>query len=271
MEGLIFFVIAWILSYILTPKTLDMLKRGGLMKHNYLGVLIPNGAGIVFPAVLALTYAFLAAFSYLTQDAYIYLGLISLVSFAGFVDDVAGNRERRGFLGHFSYLVQQKEFTTGIWKAGIGGIAAFLAAALYSFSWWNIMINTLLVALTINIFNLFDVCPGRSIKVFFLASLGIIVFIPSYTAHILIYPVAGILAAFAVYDLKGQTMMGDTGSNLIGLAVGLAVMAGGNILTRMVMVIFLILLHLAAERYSFSQVINNNRILLSLDRLGRRD
>lgn len=271
MEEILFFLVAFIISYIVSPKTLRMLEMGGIMKRNYQGKSIPVAAGIIFSVVLALTYAFLGVFSYLTQEAYVFLGLISLVSLAGFIDDVAGNREKRGFFGHFSYFFKDREFTTGIWKAGVGGTAALLAALTTSFSWWHVMLNALLIALMTNIFNLFDVYPGRSIKIFFLAALGIVILIPSYTANILLYPLIGAVAAYAVFDFQGKAMMGDTGSNLLGLAVGLAVVAGGSWGTRMIIVMVLIILHLVSERYSFSQIINNNRVLLILDRLGRRD
>ncbi|MEL7564190.1 MAG: hypothetical protein AAGU27_04840, partial [Dehalobacterium sp.] len=118
---------------------------------------------------------------------------------------------------------------------------------------------------------LLDVCPGRSIKVFFLASLLVMIFLPSYTANILLYPLVGAVGAYALYDFQGKAMMGDAGSNLIGLALGLAIMAGGNIEIRMITVVLLLLLHLVSERFSFSQIINNNKVLFLLDRLGRRD
>ncbi|MEL7564191.1 MAG: hypothetical protein AAGU27_04845, partial [Dehalobacterium sp.] len=154
MEGIIFFIIAFIISYIFTPKTLSMLEMGGLMKSNYRGIIIPSTAGIIFSAVLAITYVLLAIFYYVNIDAYTYLGFISLISMAGLVDDVAGNRNNRGFSGHFSFLFKKRQFTTGIWKAGLGGVVAVLAAVLFSISWWDIIINTLLVALMTNIFNL---------------------------------------------------------------------------------------------------------------------
>jgi len=271
MEGITFFVFAFLISYFITPKTLHMLHTGGLTKSNYRGKLITGSAGIIFPAVLALTYALAAIYTQVPQDAYIYLGFISLISFAGFVDDVVGNRESRGFLGHFSFLFKKKELTTGIWKAGLGGIVAVLAAVTSSIYWGDIIINTLLVALMTNIFNLLDVCPGRSIKVFFLAALCVAVIIPSFTASILLYPVAGALLAYAIYDFQGKAMLGDAGSNLIGLSLGLAVMAGAGFVARLSVVLGLLFLHLVAERYSFSQVINNNKVLFILDRLGRRD
>lgn len=271
MEGLIFFILAFTVSYFLTPKTLNMLEIGGLIKSNYRGMTIPVAAGIIFSAVLAIIYVVLAVFYYITVEAYTYLGFISLISLAGLVDDVAGNRESRGFTGHFTFLFQKGQFTTGIWKAGLGGIVAVLAAAVFSATWWDGVINALLAALMTNIFNLLDVCPGRSIKGFFAVFLMVVLFLPSYTANILLYPMAGAVAAYGIYDLQGRAMMGDTGSNVIGLALGLAIMAGGNIWTRLTIVIILLLLHVISERFSFSKIINNNKLLFQLDRLGRRD
>ncbi|ATW24071.1 hypothetical protein [Candidatus Formimonas warabiya] len=271
MIGMAYFVIAFLISYLITPKALMMLKSGGLMKNNFQGALIPSTAGIIFSAVLALTYVLLSFTSTVSIVAYSYLGFIAFVSLAGLVDDVAGSRDNRGFKGHFSFLFKQKEITTGVWKAAMGGIIAILAALLISTTWWDMVLNVLLIALMSNIFNLLDVRPGRSIKVFLLCASLVVIFLPSDTTTILLYPLAGAVSAYLVYDLHAKSMMGDTGSNVLGLALGLALASGGNLGARISVVAGLVLLHIVSEYCSFTRIIDHNKILGLLDRLGRRD
>ncbi|MCR6545810.1 glycosyl transferase family 4 [Dehalobacterium formicoaceticum] len=271
MANIIFFIIAFTISYYITPKILEMLSRGGIKEKNIRGRTIPVAAGIIFTAVLAPVFFLQALFFDYGTEAYMYLGFVTLVSFAGFVDDAAGTGESKGFSGHFSYLLHQKKWTTGIWKVALCGITAALASLVFSNSWYDLIINTLLIALMANFFNLLDVCPGRSIKVFLLGSLLIMVFLPSDTVNILLLPLLGAVGAYAIYDFQGQGMMGDAGSNVLGLALGLTLVAAGSLSLRVVTLVLLVLLHGVSEKISFSEIIKNNKMLDQLDRLGRRD
>ncbi|MGI6678798.1 MAG: hypothetical protein ACOX2Q_07000 [Dehalobacterium sp.] len=270
-ENILFFIITFILSYYITPKTLDMLRTGEVMEKNIRGEIIPVAAGIIFSAVLAPVFLLQSLFFDYSRDAFMYLGFITLISLAGFVDDIAGTGGNKGFSGHFSYLRHHKKWTTGIWKSLLGIITAAIAAVAPSVSWFDLIINTLIIALMANFFNLLDVCPGRSIKIFFLGALLILVFLPSNTGNILLFPLLGAVSAYAFYDFQGKSMMGDTGSNVLGFALGLPLIAAGNISLRVVILVLLLLLHGISERISFSQIIRNNKVLFQLDRLGRRD
>ena len=265
-------VVAFLVSYFLTPKTLLMLETGGLSRNNFLGNRIPSAGGIIFPAALAITYGLLALWGEIGPEAYIYLGFISLVGLAGLVDDIAGNKERSGFKGHFKDFFFHGRLTTGFWKAGLGGVIAALAATIESISFGDFIVNFLIVALATNLFNLFDVRPGRSIKVFLISSIVIILFLPSYIASILLIPLLGIVLAYGVYDIRSRAMMGDAGSNVIGMAVGLAlVAAGGGMGIKLMLLAGLISLNVLSEYRSFSGYIEKNKVLYFLDLWGRRE
>jgi UDP-N-acetylmuramyl pentapeptide phosphotransferase/UDP-N-acetylglucosamine-1-phosphate transferase len=65
-------------------------------------------------------------------------------------------------------------------------------------------------------------------------------------------------------------MLGDTGANLLGAVLGLAVVLETSRPVRTVVLVVLVLLNLASERISFSRVIATTPVLRDLDLLGRR-
>ena len=77
---------------------------------------------------------------------------------------------------------------------------------------------------------------------------------------------AGLLPA----DLGERLMLGDTGANLLGAVLGLAVVLETSRPVRTGVLIALIVLNLASERVSFTKVIDATPGLRHLDRLGRR-
>jgi hypothetical protein len=71
-------------------------------------------------------------------------------------------------------------------------------------------------------------------------------------------------------DLRESSpMLGDTGANVIGAALGLAVVLGTNSVVRLVIMLVLLAANVAAERISFSAVIDSVGFLRAIDRLGR--
>ena len=84
-------------------------------------------------------------------------------AFGGY-DDLAGGGDRRGFRGHLGALASG-EVTTGAVKLGGIGAAGVVAAALAGGSPADVIINAGLTAGGANLLNLFDLRPGRAIKV----------------------------------------------------------------------------------------------------------
>jgi hypothetical protein len=71
-------------------------------------------------------------------------------------------------------------------------------------------------------------------------------------------------------ELREEMMLGDTGANPIGAAIGLAVVLTQSQLVRVGVLVMLVVLNLASERVSFSSVIDRVGPLRFVDRLGRR-
>ena len=84
-------------------------------------------------------------------------------AFGGY-DDLAGSGDRRGFRGHLGALARG-EVTTGAVKLGGIGVTGVVAAAAAGGSAADLIINAGLIAGGANLLNLFDLRPGRAIKV----------------------------------------------------------------------------------------------------------
>lgn len=258
-----------LLTLIIFPFLFKLLQETGATHPNYRGESIPVGMGLIFIFVYVLVAFLLIRWA--GQETVV-LFLFGIVFFAilGLLDDLLGSRENRGLKGHFGALFGGK-LTTGALKGIGGGIGAlfFSLISLPGRPWWEILTAALLVALTANTINLVDLRPGRAIKVFYLWFLILLGFYWGHVSLILLAPLAGGLIAFAPADLKARVMLGDTGANLLGAALGMASVWMMTFSTQLAVVIFLILLHLFTEKYSLTMIIERNRFLRFLDNLGR--
>jgi hypothetical protein len=82
--------------------------------------------------------------------------------------------------------------------------------------------------------------------------------------------VAGAAAAMLLDDLHERLMLGDTGANALGAALGLGVVLSCSFRTCAVTLAVVAGLNLASELVSFSRVIDAVPPLRALDRAGRK-
>jgi UDP-GlcNAc:undecaprenyl-phosphate/decaprenyl-phosphate GlcNAc-1-phosphate transferase len=82
----------------------------------------------------------------------------------GVYDDLAGSGKRRGLRGHLGALAHG-EVTTGTVKLGGLGATGLVSALLLGGNPADVAVNAGLVAGGANLINLFDLRPGRAIKV----------------------------------------------------------------------------------------------------------
>ena len=203
-------------------------------------------------------------------------------AFGGY-DDLAGSGDRRGFRGHLGAL-REGQLTTGAVKFGGIGATGIGAAATLGGSPADVAINAGLVAGAANLLNLFDLRPGRAIKVALLAAalLGVPVGRAGRTAGTCgasgtAGPVGGIVAAAAGSaagllgeDLGERAMLGDAGANALGAVLGTAAAASLPRGARLAALAAITGLTAASEVVSFTKVIERTAPLRWLDMLGRR-
>ncbi|AFV11821.1 glycosyl transferase family 4 [Thermacetogenium phaeum DSM 12270] len=270
MELLIGGGLGWLLTLLLLPFFLRFLQENGSACLNYRGHLIPVGTGLVFVFVYLLEAFLLFRWHATPKVAFFLLGMI-FFAFLGFIDDLLGSRGSKGLRGHFGALFRGR-LTTGTLKALGGGVAALLVAAgsLAGRPLWENITAAVLIALTANTINLLDLRPGRAVKVSLLWFLILLVGFRGDSDLLLLAPLAGGLCAYAPCDLRGKAMLGDTGSNLIGAGLGMVTAWVLPFSTQLLVVAILILLHLFTEKYSLTEIVERNRFLRFLDRLGRR-
>ena len=188
-------------------------------------------------------------------------------AFGGY-DDLAGSGDRRGFGGHLGAL-RHGEVTTGAIKLGGIGVTGLASAAIAGGSTADVVINAGLVAGGANLLNLFDLRPGRAIKVA-VASGALIAAGGSVTgrrAGVAVPLAAGL--SLLPEDLAERAMLGDCGANALGAMLGAAA-AGLPRPARIVLLAGIIGLTAASEKVSFTKVIERTPALRWLDALGRR-
>ena len=200
--------------------------------------------------------------------------LLLLVCFGfgmlGLMDDVLGTGEDRGFRGHLRALTQGR-VTTGLLKlVGGAGVAIVVAAEPGFITGKRVIADALLIALAANLGNLLDRAPGgRSRRRSSPTSRSRSCSAPARWAS-RSAPVMGAALGVLPEDLRERLMLGDTGANVLGAVLGVAVVLGTSRATRNGVIVALIVLNLAAEFVSFSRVIDRVPPLRWFDRLGGR-
>jgi len=197
--------------------------------------------------------------------------LFAVVAFAflGLIDDLAAVGEDRGFKGHLRAL-RHGRVTTGLLKLVGGAAAAVVLVATPGFkSGRTLIVDAMLIALAANLGNLLDRAPGRTIKAGLIAYVPIALVLGTAPIGIALAPVMGASLGLLPDDLRERLMLGDTGANVIGAALGLAIVLGTNSWFRLLVMIVLLALNVAAERISFSDVIGRVGVLHAIDMWGR--
>ncbi|MFZ5965826.1 MAG: glycosyl transferase [Bacillota bacterium] len=265
----IYFFFGWSVTHFLIPFFYDLLLKANCVKENYRGESIPVSIGIIFVPVLTmlmLASILIGPMKDMIEVLTFGIGGLSM-GFAGLLDDLIGNRDTTGLKGHITSLFR-RQLTTGGFKAVFGGLVALLISIAYSKDLYNIVVNTMLIALFTNYANLLDLRPGRSIKGFLFVGILLLVLTGSQSLQILIIGMIGSVIAYFPYDVRAKSMMGDAGSNILGVTLGITSISL-PMYYRMILLAFLIALHIYTEKYSLTKTIEKNKILKFIDELGR--
>lgn len=246
----------------------------GLVKLNFNKKPIMASYGIVAFVYIATVSVALALFGLASWSlTSLYLGVMGVMWLLGTADDIFGTREVGGFKGHFKKLLFERKLTTGALKALGGGVVGVTAGWLVcdgSVLRW--ILAALVIPLAANTFNLLDLRPGRSLAVFFLG-IGVtcISALASLQAAWIVVAVFVVALAFYIPDSRGRAMMGDSGSNMLGAALGLTIAISTSMVFQVLAIAVFVLIHWYSEKHSVTELIERNRVLRGIDRrLGVR-
>jgi UDP-N-acetylmuramyl pentapeptide phosphotransferase/UDP-N-acetylglucosamine-1-phosphate transferase len=255
----------------------DILAADALERRNYRDRAVPTAGGLFVILALLVIEAGrsvlgaigVGAESGLTEARSAVMFAVFGFGFLGLVDDLAAVGSDRGFRGHLGAL-RRGRVTTGMLKlVGGAGVAIVLVATPGFKSGRTLLVDAMLIALAANLGNLLDRAPGRTIKFAVVAYVPIAVVVGTAPIGIAIAPVLGAAVGLLGDDLRERLMLGDTGANVIGAVLGLAVVLGSNADVRLAVMLFLLVANVAAELVSFSRVIDAVPPLRWFDRLGR--
>ena len=278
-------IAGYLVTLILIKPVISMIVTANFVRPNFRGENIPVGVGVIFlissTVVIALNLLMLnilpgaltAAYPTISQAQFIYrtvlfLTVISSITCLGLIDDNWGSRDATGLKGHLLLLFKGK-MTTGGLKALGGGFISLLISLLPGQN-DHIILNTLLLGLSINAVNLLDLRPGRAGKGFLLGVLILAVYGRGEADLLFLFIFLGLILAYLPYDLSAKVMMGDSGSNVLGITLGITAVWLLSLKLKIILLVFLIGFHLLTEKYSLTKISEKNKLLNYLDRLGRQ-
>lgn len=241
-----------------------------LDRENFRGTHLPTAVGLcLVVAVIAVEGGRSVLDPETTGPRLLVLLAVAAFGFLGFADDVIGDGGDRGLRGHVRAALSLR-LTTGFVKLAAGAATGLaIAAAAHQGGVLRTIVDGALIALAANLANLLDRAPGRTIKWALLAYVPLAIGTGTDAPGTAIAPVAGAAAALLPGDVRERFMLGDTGANALGAALGTAAVLelGGSAKTAVVAV--LLALTLLSEVVSFSRIIGAVPPLRVLDRLGR--
>lgn len=249
--------------------------RPRLDRTNYAGRTVSLAGGIAAATgVLASTLA-------ATHDPRVRAAAGLAVATAGglgAVDDLTeqpADSGTKGLKGHLRALGQGRVTTGAAKLLGITAASAVAGCLIASARGGSArgravdaVVSAGLIAGSANLVNLLDLRPGRALKVTAAAALPLAAS-PGASGGIAA-GVAGTALAAAPADLAETTMLGDTGANALGAALGVALATHGSRGLRVGALVVTVAATLASERISFSQVIARTPVLHRIDRFGVR-
>lgn len=186
----------------------------------------------------------------------------------------------KGFKGHLRALAKGRVTTGGAKLIGISA-ASILAAALATgygrrgrdqvpnpvVRTADVLTCGALIAGSANLLNLFDLRPGRCLKV--ATALSAPIALGRHPGAPLATGALGVIAASWRPDLAEETMLGDAGANSLGALIGISLALHPDARVRGAVLGAMVALTLLSEKVSFSDLIERTPALRRLDHWGR--
>jgi UDP-GlcNAc:undecaprenyl-phosphate GlcNAc-1-phosphate transferase len=270
MEPLVALIASAALACLLAPPALRDFTAHGWTRANWRGRELPFPAGAIAVGLALVALAPLAALDALAGWDVVSPTALALalgVTFLGLLDDLL-DAPARGMRGH-GRAVLRGAFSTGALKA-VGTLA--LALAVLSDrtpAAGEYLLAVSVVVLCTNMFNLLDLRPGRAAKAFVLVGLALLVATRDLEPLRALGVLIGPLLVLGWFDLRERAMLGDAGSNLLGVLAGLWIVTALGVAGQLAALAALVALTAYGELRSISRTIDAVGPLRALDRLGR--
>lgn len=264
---------AGVTSAALTLVALVVLRRAAVpVARNYRKRRLRLVLGPAASAAVVTTLVLFSPFAGANRDApsarLIAFALASaIVALAGLYDDRRPGRGR-GLRGHFGELTRAR-LTPGIVKLIAIVVAAVVVVVAGQTSFARAVVGVPVVAGSANLWNLLDVRPGRSLKWFLVVAVALAPLAPD-TARLVLGAAIGAAVVAVPLDLGEHAMLGDTGSNMLGFLVGIALFETLPAWGLGPALLVILALHYVAETTTLSRVIERTPVLRWFDALGRR-
>lgn len=271
MMEVLLMISGMVVTILAIPMIKKMLENSGMKRENFRGDMIPVGMGICFlPALVINSIILLYCNVELSRLMKVYILLFGMISmcFAGVIDDALGNRGVTGLKGHFKALCKG-HLTTGAFKAIMGLMVGFLISVTVTEDLARIAVGTLVIALSTNFMNLLDLRPGRTLKMFLFIGFLMFCTCSAFERQLMTLVLPAALIYFKL-DVKAKSMMGDAGSNLLGISIGIFFVLFYSLKVQIIWLVAMILIHLIAEKFSITKIIEKSKILNGIDKLGRK-
>ncbi len=263
----------WVVRMLLRP----VLSLPLLARENYRGRTVATAAGLVVVLTAVLVEAareVLASVDVghrITSTRGLVVFVVVAFGLLGLLDDVIDTGHARGFRGHLGELARGRLTTGGVKLVGGAAVALLVAGAVNPHRPGRLLADAALIALAANLANQLDRRPGRVTKVTVVCFAALVAGarVGDYLEPVAV--VVGATIALVVDDLRERLMLGDTGANVVGAALGIGVVFSCSFGVRLGVLIALAVLNLVGELSSFTRLIDKVPPLRALDRAGRRD
>jgi UDP-GlcNAc:undecaprenyl-phosphate/decaprenyl-phosphate GlcNAc-1-phosphate transferase len=266
------------LALLLLPRWSEDMRSTGLVRQNWRGSVLafPLGALLVSVSLIALVpLAVLndrAGLELLDPDLRRWFAYVLGVALLGLLDDMLGRGAEgdtpRGWRGHAAAVLGGRLSTGAIKAVGAFGLAAFAVSGLGR-EWPGYLVDLALLLLTTNLFNLFDLRPGRVEKALLLLLAGLCLGAWTALPLELLGVFIGPVLAGAALTLRERAMLGDAGANLAGAIAGVALLVTLGDEARLIALAVVVALTIYGEFRSISAAIERLPGLRALDRVGR--
>ncbi len=298
---------SWLVPWLVAGALVRALASRGLTVPNWRGEPVVRALGVAWmtwavciatlAAVWGTTEAAMAADDPLVGPllaaavAPVFASPLFLVvgAFAlGLLDDAFGDTGSRGLRGHLGALARG-ELTTGTLKlAGLVALAVVQTSSLAFDNGTGALAVTLTWSLAAastagaaNLVNLLDLRPCRALKGYVALSALACVALALDPRQAWPSPATAVVAALSLalilvgpaaaswgLDARRRAMLGDAGANAAGALAGYFVALSLPLLWLAVFAALVVAMNLAAERVSFSALIERNRLLRAIDSAG---